>query len=71
MNQFVDVIAFSNMLMHFLGFGDSGYNVKVKAPDTLTARLSIHGDAIKEIALKVNDSLEDAERFLEIIGADS
>jgi HD-like signal output (HDOD) protein len=70
MNQFVDIIIFSNLLMHFFAYGDSGYDVKLKSPEGLTARLSIQGDAIKEIALKVHDVLEEAGRFLEIIGAD-
>jgi len=70
MNQFIDIIIFSNMLMHFLQFGDSGYDVKIRAPDSLTDRLGISGENVKEIALKVKDILEDAERFLELIGAD-
>lgn len=68
MNQFLDIIIFANMFIHFINFGDSGHSLRTRSPEDLNTRLHVSGDNVKEISLKVQKALDNANSFMEIIG---
>ncbi len=69
MNNIVDIVYLSNLLIHALQFGNSGHSKVLGVPKDLLERLRITPDGLKELILKIRDSIKDAENFLKIIGS--
>ena len=64
----VDIVFLANLLIHALGFGNSGHLKVNDLPKDVMSRLKLDTEKIKELILKVQASLASAEGFLKIIG---
>lgn len=69
LNQAIDIVMFSNLFLHGLQFGDSGYDKKPSIPPELFQRLSITKENIPKIVSVLKKGLQVADRFLEIIAS--
>jgi len=63
----VDIVYLANILIHELHFGNSGHDKVVAAPNEILERLGIKADQMPELMKKIEEHLEQAESFLNII----
>ncbi|RYZ64428.1 MAG: HDOD domain-containing protein, partial [Proteobacteria bacterium] len=68
MNNIVDIVYLSNLLIHALQFGNSGHSKVLGVPKDLLERLRITPDSLKELIVKIRESIAEADNFLKIIG---
>lgn len=67
MNQYVDIIILSNVLIHVLKFGNSGYDKIPGAPKEVLERLNISTPEIPKIAKSLREPISKADGFLKIL----
>jgi putative nucleotidyltransferase with HDIG domain len=69
LQQVVDIVYLSNILIHALKFGNSGHNQVEGLPKDLLERLTIDPkEGYKQLLVKVKNSLSRADEFIRIIG---
>lgn len=67
--QTVDIVYLSNLLIHAMKFGHSGHNKVEGLPKELLERLTIDPKTgYKQLVVKVKNSLSRADEFIKIIG---
>ena len=70
MNKNVDIVMLSNLLIHGLKFGNSGYSKIPGVPKELMMRLGISPtDDFKPMVKKVKESLDKAADFIRVLGS--
>ncbi len=67
LNQVVDIIFFSNLLVQAFQFGNSGHGKVLGVPKDILERLHIDPNQLKELIAKIKVSISSAEAFLKII----
>ena len=68
MNQVVDIVFLSNLLINALQFGNSGHSKIVGVPKEVLERLHLSPEKLKELIGNVKQSITNADNFLKIIG---
>ncbi len=69
MNNVVDIIFLSNLLIHALQFGHSGHVKVLGVPKDLLERMRLAPENLKELITKIRESIANADAFLKIIGS--
>jgi HD-like signal output (HDOD) protein len=69
MNNVVDIVFLSNLLVHALQFGHSGHTKVLGVPKDLLERMRLTPDKLKELIGKIRESIANADSFLKIIGS--
>ena len=69
MNQVVDIVSLSNLLIHALHFGNSGHDKVLGASKETLERLQLTPDQLKILVGKIKEAVGNAESFLKIIGS--
>ncbi len=67
-SQQIDIVMLSNLMVHALKFGNSGYNKTVGAPKVLFERLQIAVPDLPKLTKDIQIALQSADNFLKIIG---
>ncbi len=66
-HMFIDVVGYSNFLIHSIKFGNSGHNVPNALDKELGVRLGINNDNLKILSGDIKKALKSAQQFMEII----
>ncbi len=69
MNNIVDIIYLSNLLIHALQFGHSGHVKVLGVPKDVLERMRLTPEKLKELIAKIRESIASADGFLKIIGS--
>ena len=70
LNQMVDIVMLSNLLVHALKFGNSGHAQILGAPNEVFERLMINPKTDIAVILKnIKTSLDNAADFIKMIGS--
>jgi putative nucleotidyltransferase with HDIG domain len=69
MNNIVDIVYLSNLLIHALQFGHSGHVKVLGVPKDVLERMRLTPDKLKELIAKIRESITNADNFLKIIGS--
>ena len=67
MNNVVDIVYLSNLLIHALQFGHSGHVKVLGVPKDVLERMRLTPDKLKELIAKIRESIANADNFLKII----
>jgi putative nucleotidyltransferase with HDIG domain len=63
----VDIVGYSNFLMHSVKFGNSGHCVATAEDNVMGERIGINSDNLKPLGGQIRTCLKSANQFLEII----
>ena len=69
MNQVVDIVYLSNLLVHALQFGHSGHSKVIGVPRDVLDRMQLNSQKLVDLISKIKESIVSAENFLKIIGS--
>lgn len=69
MNNVVDIVYLSNLLIHALHFGNSGHDKVLGVPKNVIERMRLTPDKLKDLIAKIRESISNADAFLKIIGS--
>jgi len=69
MNNVVDIVYLSNLLIHALQFGHSGHVKVLGVPKDVLERMRLTPEKLKELIAKIRESITNADNFLKIIGS--
>ena len=69
MNNIVDIVYLSNLLIHALQFGHSGHIKVLGVPKDVLERMRLTPEKLKELITKIRESIANADNFLKIIGS--
>ncbi len=69
MNNIVDIVYLSNLLVHALQFGHSGHSKILGVPRDVIERMRLTPEKLKELITKIRESIANADGFLKIIGS--
>lgn len=69
MNNIVDIVYLSNLLIHALQFGHSGHVKVLGVPKDVLDRMRLTPEKLKELIATIRESIANADNFLKIIGS--
>ena len=69
MNNIVDIVFLSNLLIHALQFGHSGHIKVLGVPNEVLLRMRLTPEKLKDLIGKIRVSIVNADSFLKIIGS--
>lgn len=64
---FIDIVGYSNFLIHSIKFGNSGHNIPSAADKELGTRIGVNSENLKILSADIKKSLKSAQQFMEII----
>lgn len=68
MNNVIDIIYLSNLLIHALQFGHSGHTKVLGVPKDLLERMSLTPEELKDLIAEIRASIVNVDNFLKIVG---